>query len=259
MIRIFLKLKEQYIKTEMEYPLNFWLMLLSGVVTRFFSMAVPFIICSNVQSIAGWKQDEIYLIMSFLYISEGLCSVLFEGIWQMPDMVFNGGFDSILSRPVSPFYQVLSNGMGLHGIGVVLFGVLSLNYCLIRLDIFRPAVLLMSPFFILCGTVICMSGYLLTNSLVFWYDAGGRTSIPYMISEVGEYARYPIMIYPKILQFILLFIVPYAFIGMVPAMVLTGQHMGILCTALILMSIFSLLCARFVFYRGIRRYESMGM
>ena len=34
MIQIFLKMKEQYIKTEMEYPLNFWLMLLSGVVTR---------------------------------------------------------------------------------------------------------------------------------------------------------------------------------------------------------------------------------
>ena len=25
MIQIFLKMKEQYIKTEMEYPLNFWL------------------------------------------------------------------------------------------------------------------------------------------------------------------------------------------------------------------------------------------
>lgn len=87
MIQIFLKMKEQYIKTEMEYPLNFWLMLLSGVVTRFFGMLVPFIICSNIKTIAGWKQEEIYLIMSFLYLSEGLCSVLFEGIWQLPSMV----------------------------------------------------------------------------------------------------------------------------------------------------------------------------
>lgn len=98
MIQIFLKMKEQYIKTEMEYPLNFWLMLLSGVVTRFFGMLVPFIICSNIKTIAGWKQEEIYLIMSFLYLSEGLCSVLFEGIWQLPSMVFNGNFDTILSR-----------------------------------------------------------------------------------------------------------------------------------------------------------------
>ncbi|WP_321019004.1 ABC transporter permease [Eisenbergiella porci] len=259
MIQIFLKMKVQYIKTEMEYPLNFWLMLLSGVVTRFFGMLVPFIICSNIKTIAGWKQEEIYLIMSFLYLSEGLCSVLFEGIWQLPSMVFNGNFDTILSRPVSPFYQVLCGGMGLHGIGVVLFGFISLNYSLIRLGIFRPASMLMCLFFVLCGTIICMSSYLLTNSLVFWYDAGGRTSIPYMITEIGSYARYPIMIYPKILQFILLFVVPYAFIGMVPVMILTGQHILSLCAALVLISLFSLLGARFVFYRGILHYESMGM
>ena len=59
MIQIFLKMKEQYIKTEMEYPLNFWLMLLSGVVTRFFGMLVPFIICSNIKTIAGWKQEAV--------------------------------------------------------------------------------------------------------------------------------------------------------------------------------------------------------
>ena len=34
MIRIYLKMKEQYIKTEMEYTFNFWMMLISGVVTR---------------------------------------------------------------------------------------------------------------------------------------------------------------------------------------------------------------------------------
>lgn len=50
MIQIFLKMKEQYIKTEMEYPLNFWLMLLSGVVTRFFGMLVPFIIWRQYQN-----------------------------------------------------------------------------------------------------------------------------------------------------------------------------------------------------------------
>ena len=66
-----------------------------------------------------------------------------------------------------------------------------------------------------------MSSYLLTNSLVFWYDAGGRTSIPYMITEIGSYARYPIMIYPKILQFILLF-------GMIPNVPLIEGEIDIL-------------------------------
>ena len=114
MIRIFLGMKAQYIKTEMEYAANFWMMILSGVLSRVVSMAAPFVIYSNIPDIAGWKKDEIYLILSFLFIAEGLCSVLFEGIWQMPGMVFAGEFDCILSRPVSPLFQVLSYGMGLH-------------------------------------------------------------------------------------------------------------------------------------------------
>lgn len=122
MIRIFLSLKSQYIKTEMEYTANFWMMLLAGVLTRVVSMAAPFVIYSNLPDIAGWKKDEVYLILSFLFIAEGLCSVLFEGIWHIPEMVFSGRFDCVLSRPVSPLYQVLSYGIGLQGISVFLEG-----------------------------------------------------------------------------------------------------------------------------------------
>ena len=70
MIRIYLKMKEQYIKTEMEYTFNFWMMLISGVVTRLVAMAVPFVIYKSLPDIGGWKEDEIYLIMALLSISE---------------------------------------------------------------------------------------------------------------------------------------------------------------------------------------------
>lgn len=259
MLKIFLKLKEQYIKTEMEYTFNFWMMLISGILTRILTMAVPFVIYNNIPNIAGWKENEIYLIMSFLFIAEGLCSILFEGIWQMPGMVFNGNFDSILSRPVSPLFQVLSYGMGLQGIGVFLSGIIGLNVFLAALGKFNIGSILLCLFFVVCGTVILMSVYLLSNSLVFWFDAGGRTSIPYTINSIGQYARYPISIYPKVVQFILLFIIPFAFIGTVPVFVLRGERVVIYCLILIGISVLSLLTARFVFYRGIRRYESMGM
>ena len=123
MIRIFMKMKEQYIKTEMEYTFNFWMMILSGILTKVLGMAVPFVIYSNIPDIAGWKRDEIFLIMSFLFIAEGACSVLFQGIWDIPGMIFDGQFDAVLSRPVSPLFQVLSYGMGLQGISSLLKGM----------------------------------------------------------------------------------------------------------------------------------------
>lgn len=262
MLKIFLEMKAQYIKTEMEYTANFWMMLLSGVLTRVVSMAAPFVIYSNIPDIAGWRKDEIYLILSFLFIAEGLCSVLFEGIWQMPGMVFDGKFDCILTRPVSPLFQVLSYGMGLQGISVFLVGLISLPVFLLRLGLCDLRGVGLSLFFILSGTLLCMSIYLMGNCVVFWFDAGGRTTLPYTMSQIGQYARYPLEIYPGIMRFMLLFLVPYGFICVVPVEILRGgtdsaAWMG--CLAVAGISIGFFLLARSVFYRGIRKYESVGM
>lgn len=259
MFRIFLALKSQYIKTEMEYTANFWMMLLSGVLTRVVSMAAPFVIYSNIPDISGWKRDEIYLILSFLFIAEGLCSVLFEGIWQIPAMVFDGKFDSILSRPVSPLFQVLSYGMGLQGISVFLVGAVSMSVFLNRLGMWNLQGVVVSMFLGLCGTWLCMSFYLLGNSVVFWFDSGGRTAVPYTLTEVGQYARYPLEIYPRIVRFLLLFLVPYGFICVVPVEILRGSLPRFGCLGVAGASLGFFLLARTVFYRGIRRYESVGM
>lgn len=259
MLKIFLKMKEQYIKTEMEYPANFWMMLFSGVLTRAVGIATPYVIYSNLPDIAGWKRDEICLILSFLFIAEGLCSVLFQGIWEMPEMVFNGRFDCILSRPVSPLFQVLSYGMGLQGISVFLTGAVCLPVFLKKIGGLNAGNVVISLFLILCGTLLCMSVYLLGNSMVFWFDAGGRTTIPYTMSSIGQYARYPIEIYPRAVRILLLFFVPYAFICVIPAQILRGAFSGTWCFATACVSIFFFLFARAVFYRGIGHYESMGM
>lgn len=259
MFKIFLGMKAQYIKTEMEYSANFWMMLLSGVLTRVVSMAVPFVIYSNIPDIAGWQRDEVYLVLSFLFIAEGLCSVLFEGIWQMPGMVFDGKFDCILSRPVSPLFQVLSYGMGLQGISVFLVGVVSLPVFLNRLGILHLQGVVLSLFFVLCGTVLCMSVYLLGNSVVFWFDTGGRTTLPYTLSQLGQYARYPLEIYPGVMRFLLLFLIPYGFICVVPVEILRGSASLSWASGVAGMSVAFFLVARAVFYRGIRHYESVGM
>lgn len=259
MIKIFLTMKLQYIKTEMEYRFNFFMMLVSGVLTKLVGVAVPFVIYANIPSVAGWKREEVCLIMAFLFVAEGLCSVLFQGIWEIPDMVFNGRFDSVLSRPVSPLFQVLSYGMGLQGISVFGFGAAAVLYFLAKLGILNIKTALLSVAFCFFGTVLCMSIYLIGNSLVFWYDSGGSTNVPYTIANIGQYARYPIEIYSKAVQFVLLFIIPYAFICVIPAQAFRGGNTLIPVLSQAGISFLFFFIARFIFYRGIRRYESMGM
>ena len=259
MIRIYLKMKEQYIKTEMEYTFNFWMMLISGVVTRLVAMAVPFVIYKSLPDIGGWKEDEIYLIMAHLSISDGACSVFFEGIWKIPEMVFHGELDNVLSRPVSPLFQILSYGLGLQGLAVLAFGIVMLLVSIVRLGRFRPATLVLCAFFVICGIAICMSVYLIGNSLAFWFDTGGRTTLPYAIVKIGDYAKYPSSIYPLFMRLILLFLIPFSFIGEIPVRILRGENALPYGGGLVVISIVFVVVSRVFFYRGIRKYESMGM
>ena len=93
MIRIYFMFKAQYLKTQMEYTVNFWMMILSGIVMRSMMMGVVFVLFRNIPDIAGWQEGEIYLILGFIVISEGFHNLLFEGIWTIPMLVFRGELD----------------------------------------------------------------------------------------------------------------------------------------------------------------------
>ena len=125
MLRIYLKFKAQYLKTEMEYTLNFWMMAVAGVLMRAGMLAVAFVLFRNVPDIAGWNEAEVYFILSLIFLSEGVCNLLFDGVWSLPALVFRGEFDVMLSRPISPLYQLLAYGVGLQGAGLLPVGLIS--------------------------------------------------------------------------------------------------------------------------------------
>lgn len=259
MLKIYFMLKTQYLKTEMEYTFNFWMMVFSGILMQSLMLAVPFVIFRSIPTIAGWTEPEVYLIMSFMFISEGLCNLLFDGIWHLPRLVFDGRLDLILSRPFSPLFEILSFEVGLQGVGNVALGLFSMLWALSAMGALHIYTLLHCLLFLVCGTAIRMSVYLASNSLVFWFDSGGSTNLPYIFFSVGEYAKYPVNIYPKWMQFVLMVLVPSGFIGFVPALILRGNHALLLSLLLVGAALLFFLLARTVFYRGIKHYESMGM
>lgn len=259
MLKIYWMIKSQYLKTAMEYRFNFWMMAVAGFLMRALMMGVAFVLYRNVPDIAGFTEGQVYLIMSFMFITEGMCNIFFDGIWYLPRLVFMGELDVMLSRPVSPLYQVISHEVGLQGVGVLAIGFLSLTMAVARLGVMAPPVVLLCILFIVCGTVVRMSSYLIGASNVFWLKAGGQLNIPYTIYTVGEYAKYPVSVYPLWMQAVLFGLIPYAFIGYVPCLAIRGEHTLPYALLTVAVSGLYFLLARAVFYKGIKKYESMGM
>lgn len=259
MLRIYFRFKSQYLKTAMEYRLNFWMMVFSGLLMRTLIMAVPYVLFRNIPVIAGFAEAEVYLILSFMFISEGFCNVFLDGIWYITGLVFTGQFDVMLSRPVSPLFQILSYEIGLHGLGVLVLGFSLMVFSLISLGWLSVGSLLLCLLFAACGIIVRASTSLISCCGIFWFNLGSHANLPYAAHSIGEYARYPISVYPLWMRIILLFVIPFGFIGYVPVLLLRGQQPFLWGPLLGIVTAGIALLARTVFYRGTRKYESVGM
>ena len=256
MLKIYLMFKSQYLKTAFEYTFNFWMMFVSGVLMRTFLLAVPYVLFRNMPTIAGWQEAEVYFIMALVFVSEGCSNLFYDGIWQLPSQVFHGEFDVMLARPISPLYQVVARGFGLQGVGGILVGFVSLGLSMHSLGWLTPVGIMLCLVLIICGALLRMSSILIAACFVFW--AGPNSDMMFTANTVGEYAMYPVDIYPAWLRVILLTILPYGFIGFVPALILRSSNM-LLFLGTLAFSVLFFLLARGIFYLSIRRYESMGM
>ena len=70
--------------------------------------------------------------------------------------------------------------------------------------------------FVVSASVIRVCLNIVANSSSFWLK-GSRNSLPHMVYTIWEFGKYPINIFSGAIQFILLTILPYAFMGFLPA------------------------------------------
>jgi ABC-2 type transport system permease protein len=115
----------------------------------------------------------------------------------------------------------------------------------------------------LLGATLIRGGiYLLTGAISFWTK---RSSVFIGVEmSIFDYtSRYPLTIYPEILQGIFTFIIPLGFISFYPASELLNTKTGIcipgdLCLWAFVAGVAVYSIATAVFKIGMRRYESSG-
>ena len=257
MTALFFRIKAQYLKTAMEYPLNFWMMAIAGILMRGSVYLAVFILYSSIPQIPGWTESELYLLLSFMYLSEGFATLLFDGVWHIPRLIHQGELDVYLSRPASPLFQVIASEIGLQGVGIMAMGLYTLCASLHALGRLSPAVLILSIVAAFLGSIIRLSVNLISNSLAFWLR-GSSLNLAYMVHSIGEFARYPVSIYPLWLRVVLWGLIPYAFISTVPVLILRDGGGAARLALLAAVAFLSLAAGRGVFYAGLKRYESSG-
>ncbi|MGN7765436.1 ABC transporter permease [Paenibacillus sp. 22594] len=258
-VAMYFRLMGQQVKVLLEYKIDLLIMSLSSIFTCTLGLIFLGVIFEKIPQINGWSLNQMLLIYGMVTFSEGLASLLFEGVWSLPFSINSGGLDKYLLRPLSITLQVISSKIGVNGLGNIVIGLVIVGYSLNNTGIEWTAGKVIAFLLIfLFVSMISASINLAANSISFWYKNAG-ISLPVSINGFHEFGKYPINIYNHAIQLILIFILPYAFIGFIPASFLfektLWKYLWFICP---IASIYCMWGSLFLFKAGLKRYESAG-
>jgi ABC-2 type transport system permease protein len=173
--------------------------------------------------------------------------------------VKTGKLDHMFLRPLPVLFQVIASEIQLEALGEIIVAVALICLCGINLNIvpsFSSIILVILG--ILCASIIISSFKILVASLAFKFKRSGP--LLQFIYNFSGYTKYPMKIYPKVIQAILTFIIPLGLCLFFPfENLFEPVHNPIhLCLLMLTFTIvFSAICI-FVWNKLVKMYESTG-
>ncbi|MBO9597964.1 MAG: ABC-2 family transporter protein [Cohnella sp.] len=256
---LYYRLITQQLKAILEYQTDFLILLVSAVITQLLGIVFLRVIFDRIPDINGWGFWEVAFMYAMIYVTEGIGSLLFEGTWRLGGLINRGELDMLLLRPVSPILQVLASGVGVNGIGNLVTGSIIIGQALVHMDIeWKWDKICITVIVLLSAAVVRIAINLASNCANFWIrNAGNAFSL--MVLNVGDFAKYPITIYPSFVRVLVAGVVPFAFVSFFPVAAINGAN-G-LAWVWMLCPVVAILCAGAsvaIFRIGLRTYESAG-
>lgn len=213
-------------------------------------LAIWWVFFRAFKSVGGWDFDDMVALMAIASGSYGLSKICCGGVKELGRMIATGNLDPFMTQPKNLLLHLVgaksySKGWGALMSSFILFflgGKTTLGHL--------PLIL----FFILNGCLILAATGVIAHSLAFWLGSIESLSKKYCDS-LYLFVHYPVNIYSGFIQVIMFTVFPAGIIGYLPVELL--RHFSWI-NALIILSSSCLFVALafFVFYRGLKKYES---
>ncbi|MCA1032656.1 ABC-2 family transporter protein [Bacillus timonensis] len=221
-VSMFLQYLGQYMKTRLQYRTDLVVELFSDLLFQAVNLVFILVVFGHTQLLSGWNREEIIFIYGFFLVPFALFSSFFS-IWDFNERyIVKGEMDRILTRPIHSLFQVVLERMELESLFGAVTGIAVMAYAATRLNLtFQWYDIFLFIVMVIGGALVYAGIFIMLASIAFWSDA--RTSIMPMMYNIGNYGRYPVDIYNKIIRFVLTWVLPFAFVGVYPASYFLGR------------------------------------
>ena len=257
--RLYSKFLQQYIKSLMEYRIDFIFGLIGFILIRLAEVVFIKLIFNFIPTLSGWNINQILFIYGLAQIPKGIDHVFTDYLWIFSwKTIARGEFDRYLLRPLNPLFQVISESFQPDGFGEIIVGIALFIISSVNLNlVFSFDKIIELIVVIIFATLIYTAVKLATTSIAFWVKFA--QAHVFMAYQVSSFAKYPIGIYPGAIRFVLTFLIPFAFTGYYPGAYFLGNGSfltGVVLTVLV--GIISISLAYCIWLKGITVYESSG-
>ncbi len=247
----------------LEYRANFFMWGAFTVVYHATAIGALWVTLQQFPSMNGWDFRQAAFLYALWMLGHGLHNTFFFTVGDVPLFVREGKFDRFLVRPLDTLFQAITVPQQIWPdelILAIVFVCIAVPYAGVRVDWW---LFLFVPLVGIGGALIDFGINLAIATASFWFVRVDALRWVVMSLE-QEFSRYPITIYTRGVQFVLTFLLPFAFMNYFPAaFLLQKSHTGTtlapqagLLTPLIGIAWSAL---AYAFWRiGLNRYQGTG-
>lgn len=226
-IRLYPQCVARNIQAKMAYKSDFILGVAASILMQSLGFVFIWAIFQGIPEMNGWNFYQMIFVYGMSAVALGLNEFLFAGSWRIKMHINQGTLDRLLLRPVGTLFSILTDDVGLHGLGSVMFGLAVCIISLCRLHIvLSVGKVLFWIVFMVCGSLLFFAVNIICAALAFWVT--DSTSVMILTQNISEFGKYPIVIYGRKLQIFLTYVVPFAFAGYYPAAFLLGMDQNLI-------------------------------
>lgn len=245
------------LQNEMAYRPSFFLAVI-GKTTRMLILLLFFqVIYFNTPLLAGWKYEEIFLlVLTFLTVESIVISTFHRSLsYYLPDLLKKGEFDFLLIKPINTFFYTAFRIIDAMDLTSSLLIIYLWFYYFTH---YHPQLTLLSVLvyliLILVSIIFILSLLTIIASTAFWTI--NATGLGRFFEDLVRVGRFPTDIFRGFFSFIFLYILPIGIIATAPTKALLGVNNWLYLGYAILFTGALFLISRKVWNYALKHYSS---
>ncbi len=257
--RLFLLYLAQYAKVRLGYRADFLIAFFSSMAATVLAFGFLLVLFTKIPRLQDWSFDEVLFLYGYSLIPLGVFNVVSWNLYEFGDLyIIQGRFDRVLLRPVDTLFQIIFDKFRLESLQEVVTGTAVVAIAAGRLHlVWGAADAIWFALTVASGAAIYLSVFLILTSVAFWFE--DRVGIVPPVFNMLNFGRYPLTVYNVFIQFLLSWIIPFAFASFYPTThFLRREAFRATFFLFPLVTAAFALLARVVWERGVSNYSSTG-